>query len=198
MPDLVDAARAAERSGFTGMALMDHFAPPLAESHDMWEAMAAAAWLLSATERLKVSHLVLCDAFRHPAMLGAPGRHARSCVGWPVRARHRMGLGTGGVRSVRGVPRVRVEAHRVVQGIARGHTRVVDRRDRRLRGRVPHAHRSAATAHTTHERADHHRRFGRTDLASGGQARRLVEPADLRARQVGRTATTRRRRRRTR
>jgi hypothetical protein len=64
MPDLVERARAAERSGFTGMALMDHFAPPLAESHDMWEAMTTAAWLLSATEQLKVSHLVLCDAFR--------------------------------------------------------------------------------------------------------------------------------------
>ncbi|MEO8695021.1 MAG: LLM class flavin-dependent oxidoreductase, partial [Acidimicrobiales bacterium] len=89
MPDLVERARAAERSGFTGIALMDHFAPPLAESHDMWEAMATAGWLLSATERLKVSHLVLCDAFRHPAML------ARQAVTLDHASRGRFELGIG-------------------------------------------------------------------------------------------------------
>src|SRR5688500_6442839 len=89
MPDLVERARAAERSGFVGMALMDHFAPPLAESHDMWEAMATAGWLLSATERLKVSHLVLCDAFRHPAML------ARQAVTLDHASGGRFELGIG-------------------------------------------------------------------------------------------------------
>ena len=64
MPDLVERARAAERSGFTGMALMDHFAPPLAESHEMWEAITTAGWLLSATQRL----------FGKPDTLAAFGR----------------------------------------------------------------------------------------------------------------------------
>jgi alkanesulfonate monooxygenase SsuD/methylene tetrahydromethanopterin reductase-like flavin-dependent oxidoreductase (luciferase family) len=93
MPDLVERARAAERSGFTGMALMDHFAPPLAESHDMWEAMATAAWLLSATERLKVSHLVLCDAFRHPAMLARQAVTLDHASG----GRFELGIGWGSV-----------------------------------------------------------------------------------------------------
>jgi len=93
MPDLVERARAAERSGFTGMALMDHFAPPLAESHDMWEAMATAGWLLSATERLKVSHLVLCDAFRHPAMLARQAVTLDHASG----GRFELGIGWGSV-----------------------------------------------------------------------------------------------------
>ncbi len=93
MPDLVARARAAERGGFTGMALMDHFAPPLAEAHDMYEAMATAGWLLSATERLKVSHLVLCDAFRHPAMLARQAVTLDHAAG----GRFELGIGWGSV-----------------------------------------------------------------------------------------------------
>ena len=69
MPTLVERARAAEAAGFGGIALMDHLAPPLADRHDMFDAMTTAAWLLAATERLRVGHLVLCDGFRHPAVL---------------------------------------------------------------------------------------------------------------------------------
>ena len=93
MPDLVERARAAERSGFTGMALMDHFAPPLAESHDMWEAMSTAAWLLSATEQLKISHLVLCDAFRNPSMLARQAVTLDHASG----GRFELGIGWGSV-----------------------------------------------------------------------------------------------------
>jgi alkanesulfonate monooxygenase SsuD/methylene tetrahydromethanopterin reductase-like flavin-dependent oxidoreductase (luciferase family) len=91
MPDLVTRARAAEASGFAGMALMDHLAPPLAETHGMWEAMTTAGWLLSATTTLKLSHLVLCDAFRNPSML------AREAV----TLDHASGGRSAGVRSLR-------------------------------------------------------------------------------------------------
>ena len=35
------------------------------------DAIISAAWLLAHTKRLKIGHLVLCDAFRHPAVLAA-------------------------------------------------------------------------------------------------------------------------------
>ena len=66
---IVERAIAAEASGFEGIAFMDHLAPPLALEHDMWEAMTIAGWVLAHTTSLKVGHLVLCDAFRHPAVL---------------------------------------------------------------------------------------------------------------------------------
>ena len=46
---LVEKAGAAEAAGFTGMAGMDHLAPPLAEGHDMYEALTTNGWLLAHT-----------------------------------------------------------------------------------------------------------------------------------------------------
>jgi alkanesulfonate monooxygenase SsuD/methylene tetrahydromethanopterin reductase-like flavin-dependent oxidoreductase (luciferase family) len=66
---LVERARAAEAAGFAGLALMDHLAPPRAEDQPMFEAMTMATWLAARTERLTIGHLVLCDSFRHPAVL---------------------------------------------------------------------------------------------------------------------------------
>src|SRR3954454_20283613 len=66
---IVERAQAAERAGFEGIAFMDHLAPPLAADQDMWDAMSLAGWVLARTATLKVGHLVLCDAFRHPAVL---------------------------------------------------------------------------------------------------------------------------------
>lgn len=64
-----ERASAAEGSGFTGIAFMDHMVPPLAETSPMLEAMTLATWVAARTTDLVVSHLVLCDAFRHPAVL---------------------------------------------------------------------------------------------------------------------------------
>jgi alkanesulfonate monooxygenase SsuD/methylene tetrahydromethanopterin reductase-like flavin-dependent oxidoreductase (luciferase family) len=66
---LVDRAQAAEEAGFAGVALMDHLAPPQAEDQPMFEAMTTATWLAARTRRLVIGHLVLCDSFRHPAVL---------------------------------------------------------------------------------------------------------------------------------
>jgi alkanesulfonate monooxygenase SsuD/methylene tetrahydromethanopterin reductase-like flavin-dependent oxidoreductase (luciferase family) len=69
-PDaLVARARAAEAAGFAGVALMDHLAPPMAADQPMFEAIVTATWLAARTERLTIGHLVLCDAFRYPAVL---------------------------------------------------------------------------------------------------------------------------------
>ena len=67
--DVVDRARAAEAGGFDGIAFIDHLEPPGAAHQGIWEAMTMAAWVGARTERLRIGHLVLCDAFRHPAVL---------------------------------------------------------------------------------------------------------------------------------
>jgi alkanesulfonate monooxygenase SsuD/methylene tetrahydromethanopterin reductase-like flavin-dependent oxidoreductase (luciferase family) len=92
-PTLVTRARAAETAGFDGIALMDHLAPPMAEQHDMWEGMAAAAWLLAHTDSLTVSHLVLCDSLRHPAMLARQAVTLDHASG----GRFELGIGWGSV-----------------------------------------------------------------------------------------------------
>lgn len=86
---MLERARAAEDSGFEGIALMDHLAPPLATEHDMWESMVMATWLLAHTDRLKVGHLVLCDSLRHPALL------ARQAVSLDHASDGRFELGIG-------------------------------------------------------------------------------------------------------
>lgn len=91
--DLVARARAAEASGFTGIALMDHLAPPQALDQPMFEAMTTAGWLLASTSSLVVGHLVLCDAFRHPSVLA---RQA-STLSHASNGRFELGLGSSSV-----------------------------------------------------------------------------------------------------
>lgn len=67
--DLVDRARRAEASGFDGIAFIDHLEAPGLPDENIWEAMSVATWVAAKTERLRIGHLVLCDAFRHPAVL---------------------------------------------------------------------------------------------------------------------------------
>jgi alkanesulfonate monooxygenase SsuD/methylene tetrahydromethanopterin reductase-like flavin-dependent oxidoreductase (luciferase family) len=90
---IVERARVAEEAGFEGIALMDHLAPPLADGHDMWEAMTAATWLLARTETLVVGHLVLCDALRHPAVLARQAVTLDHASG----GRFELGIGWGSV-----------------------------------------------------------------------------------------------------
>jgi alkanesulfonate monooxygenase SsuD/methylene tetrahydromethanopterin reductase-like flavin-dependent oxidoreductase (luciferase family) len=93
MDAIVARARAAEAAGFSGIAFMDHLAPPAAEDKPMYDAMATAAWVLANTERLIAGHLVLCDAFRHPAVL------AREAVtlDHASNGRFELGIGAGSV-----------------------------------------------------------------------------------------------------
>ena len=93
MDQLVDRARAAEAAGFTGIASMDHLAPPGAEGSPMFEAMITSAWLASRTEHLRVGSLVLCDSFRHPAVLA---REAVS-IDHASGGRFELGIGWGSV-----------------------------------------------------------------------------------------------------
>lgn len=89
LPQLVDRARAAEAAGFHGITGMDHLAPPMAEKAPMYEAMTTNTWLAAHTGSLRVGSLVLCDSFRHPAML------AREAVTLDHASGGRLDLGLG-------------------------------------------------------------------------------------------------------
>lgn len=90
---VVERAVAAEASGFEGIAFMDHLAPPLAEDQPMWEAMEIASWVLARTTTLRVGHLVLCDALRHPAVLARQVTTLDHASG----GRFELGIGWGSV-----------------------------------------------------------------------------------------------------
>ena len=89
MEQLVERALAAEAAGFEGLAGMDHLAPPGAEAQPMFDAMVTNTWLAGQTQRLRIGSLVLCDSFRHPAVL------AREAVSLDHASEGRFELGIG-------------------------------------------------------------------------------------------------------
>jgi alkanesulfonate monooxygenase SsuD/methylene tetrahydromethanopterin reductase-like flavin-dependent oxidoreductase (luciferase family) len=93
LDDLVDRARSAEAAGFTGVVGMDHLAPPRAEDQPMFEAMIANTWLAARTEQLRIGTLVLCDSFRHPAVLARQAVTLDHASG----GRYELGIGWGSV-----------------------------------------------------------------------------------------------------
>lgn len=89
MADIAERARHAEASGFDGIAFIDHLEAPGLPSESIWEAMGVASWVAAKTQRLRVGHLVLCDAFRHPAVL------AKQAVTLSDASEGRFDLGLG-------------------------------------------------------------------------------------------------------
>ncbi|OBI15867.1 LLM class flavin-dependent oxidoreductase [Mycobacterium sp. E2497] len=89
--DIVERARHAEASGFDGMAFIDHLEAPGLPDESIWEAMGIAGWVAAKTERLRIGHLVLCDAFRHPAVLAKQAVTLSDASG----GRFELGLGSG-------------------------------------------------------------------------------------------------------
>ena len=139
--ELVARARAAEAAGFTGMTGMDHLAPPLADEQPMFEAIVTTTWLAARTERIMLGSLVLCDAFRLPALLA---RQAVS-IDHASGGRFELGIGWGSVRdefTTFGVgstePRERVDRLRetleVVRALWAGEIVDYDGRYHQLRG----------------------------------------------------------------
>jgi alkanesulfonate monooxygenase SsuD/methylene tetrahydromethanopterin reductase-like flavin-dependent oxidoreductase (luciferase family) len=123
MGQVVERARAAEAAGFLGIAGMDHLAPPMAEDQPMFEAFVTNTWIAAHTEKLDVGSLVLCDSFRHPAML------AREIVSLDHASsgRAELGIGWGSVPTefeIYGVgstePRARVQRLKETLEILRG------------------------------------------------------------------------------
>lgn len=89
--DIVLRARTAEASGFDGLAFIDHLETPMAPGAPIWEAMTIATWVAAHTERLRIGHLVLCDAFRDAAVLAKQAVTLAEATG----GRFELGLGSG-------------------------------------------------------------------------------------------------------
>lgn len=89
--DIADRARHAEASGFDGIAFIDHLEAPGLADQGILEAMGVATWVAAKTERLRIGHLVLCDAFRHPAVLAKQAVTLSEASG----GRFELGLGAG-------------------------------------------------------------------------------------------------------
>jgi len=129
MPQLVERATAAEAAGFDGIAGMDHLAPPMAEQQPMFEAMVTNTWLAAHTERLTISTLVLCDAFRHPAVLAreavtldhASGGRFELGLGWGSVAHELETFGVGSTEASARVARMK-ESLEVIEALWSGET----------------------------------------------------------------------------
>src|ERR1700739_3887833 len=104
--DIVERARHAEASGFTGIAFIDHLEAPGLPDESIWEAMSIATWVAAKTERLRIGHLVLCDAFRHPAVL------AKQAVTLSDASDGRFELGLGAGSLPRRVHQIRCRSAR--------------------------------------------------------------------------------------
>jgi alkanesulfonate monooxygenase SsuD/methylene tetrahydromethanopterin reductase-like flavin-dependent oxidoreductase (luciferase family) len=139
--DLAGRARAAEAAGFVGIAGMDHLAPPLAEDQPMYEAMVTSTWLAARTERLRIGSLVLCDAFRHPAVLArqavsidhASGGRYELGIGWGSVVEEMARFGVGSARPADRVQRLR-ETLEVLRALWTGETVDFDGAFHHLRG----------------------------------------------------------------
>jgi alkanesulfonate monooxygenase SsuD/methylene tetrahydromethanopterin reductase-like flavin-dependent oxidoreductase (luciferase family) len=139
--ELVRRAQAAESAGFAGIAGMDHLTPPMAADQPMYEAMVTNAWLAAHTQRLHIGSLVLCDAFRHPAVLAreavsidhASGGRFELGVGWGSVAEELSTFGVGSVRPADRVQRLR-ETLEVLRALWTGEVVDYDGHHHQLRG----------------------------------------------------------------
>jgi alkanesulfonate monooxygenase SsuD/methylene tetrahydromethanopterin reductase-like flavin-dependent oxidoreductase (luciferase family) len=140
-PQLVERARSAEAAGFVGVTGMDHLAPPLADDQPMYEAMVTTTWLAAHTERLRVGSLVLCDAFRHPAVLAreavsidhASGGRFDLGIGWGSVPEELATFGAGSTKPRERVERLR-ETLEVVRALWSGEAVDHDGAHHQLRG----------------------------------------------------------------
>ena len=67
--EMIDRALWADDLGLHSFWLMDHFYPPGLPQVPSLEAFTLASALLARTSRIKVGHMVVCNNFRHPALV---------------------------------------------------------------------------------------------------------------------------------
>ena len=87
--DLVHRVRVAEDVGFDHVWLMDHLWAPGVPEESSLEAWTTATALAMRTERIRIGHMVLCNPFRHPAVL------AKMATTLDVISGGRLDLGLG-------------------------------------------------------------------------------------------------------
>lgn len=91
--DVLHRAQRCEELGIGSLWLYDHLYGPGMPEIDSLEAWTLATALLSRTERLRVGHLVLCNQFRHPAVLAKMA----TTLDQISAGRLQLGLGSGSI-----------------------------------------------------------------------------------------------------
>jgi alkanesulfonate monooxygenase SsuD/methylene tetrahydromethanopterin reductase-like flavin-dependent oxidoreductase (luciferase family) len=91
--EVLHRAQRCEALGIRSMWLYDHLYGPGVPNVPSLEAWTVASALLSATERLRVGHLVLCNQFRHPAVLAKMA----TTLDQVSAGRLELGLGSGSI-----------------------------------------------------------------------------------------------------
>lgn len=86
---MVERALRCLRLGYEPLWLYDHVYGPGMADVPFFEAWTLATALLARTTRLRVGHLVLCNSFRHPALL------AKMATACDVISQGRLDLGIG-------------------------------------------------------------------------------------------------------
>ncbi len=92
---MLERARWVEELDFHSFWLMDHLYTPGGPSVPSFEAWTLASALLASTDRLRVGHMVLCNNFRNPALLGKMATTLDVISG----GRLLLGIGSGSVES---------------------------------------------------------------------------------------------------
>lgn len=80
---------AAEEAGFDSVWFLDHLSAPAMPEADCYEGWTLATFLAARTSRIRLGHLVLCDAFRPPQLL------AKMSATLDVLSGGRLDLGLG-------------------------------------------------------------------------------------------------------
>jgi len=91
--DVLLRAQLTEELGYHSLWLYDHLYGPMLPGVTSLEGWTLASFLLAQTTRLRVGHLVVCNNFRHPALLGKMATTLDVCSG----GRFELGLGSGSV-----------------------------------------------------------------------------------------------------
>jgi alkanesulfonate monooxygenase SsuD/methylene tetrahydromethanopterin reductase-like flavin-dependent oxidoreductase (luciferase family) len=86
---LLERTLVAEATGFDTVWLMDHLWAAGAPELDVLEGWTTATAIAARTERIRIGHMVLCDPFRHPAVL------AKMAVSLDHISNGRLELGIG-------------------------------------------------------------------------------------------------------
>ena len=92
--DILHRALRCEELGIDSLWLYDHLYGPGAPEYPSLEAWTLATALLSRTERIQVGHMVLCNQFRHPAVLAKMA----TTLDQISAGRLQLGIGSGSIQ----------------------------------------------------------------------------------------------------
>ncbi|GFG49743.1 LLM class flavin-dependent oxidoreductase [Mycolicibacterium agri] len=93
-PEILHRAHRCEELGIDSLWLYDHLYAPGAPDYPSLEAWTLATALLSRTERIEVGHMVLCNQFRHPAVLAKMA----ATLDQISAGRLQLGIGSGSIQ----------------------------------------------------------------------------------------------------